>query len=75
MLSRDPQRAIRHSGADAATPEQGDPEQHDGGPTRGQGGTAAMTEPSLRAALLALGIGLVWAALSRGRRHRPTDLW
>ena len=40
-----------------------------------EGRTAADGELSLRAALLALGIGLLWAALSRSRRRRPTDLW
>jgi hypothetical protein len=32
-------------------------------------------EPALRAALLALGMGLTWLALSRGRRRRAPDLW
>jgi len=35
----------------------------------------ALREPSLRAALLALSVGLLWAALSRWRRRRPADLW
>lgn len=30
---------------------------------------------SLRAALLALGLGVVWIAYSRWRRRRPADLW
>jgi hypothetical protein len=36
---------------------------------------ALLREPSLRAALLALGMGAIWAALSRWRRRRPSDLW
>jgi hypothetical protein len=40
-----------------------------------QGGTAALQEPALHAALLALGLGVIWAGLSRARRRRPTDLW
>ena len=40
-----------------------------------QGGGAALQEPALHAALLALGLGVIWAVLSRGRRRRPTDLW
>jgi hypothetical protein len=40
-----------------------------------QGRAAADGESSLRAALLALGIGVIWAALSHRRRRRPTDLW
>jgi hypothetical protein len=36
---------------------------------------AALREPSLRAALLALGVGAIWAALSRWRRSRPSDVW
>jgi len=29
----------------------------------------------LRAALLALGVGIVWIALARWRRRRPSDVW
>jgi len=29
----------------------------------------------LRAALLALGVGIVWVALARLRRRRPSDVW
>ncbi len=36
---------------------------------------AALREPSLRAALLAIGVGLIWTALSRWRRSRTPDLW
>jgi hypothetical protein len=36
---------------------------------------AAPGGPSLRAALLALGLGVLWAALSRWRRRGPADLW
>ena len=71
MLSRDPRRA----GADVAAPDQGDLVKDHDGPVAEQGRTATPGEPSLRAAVLALGIGLLWAALSRGRRRRPTDLW
>ena len=40
-----------------------------------QGPTTAPGGPALRAALLALGIGLIWAMLGRGRRRGPKDLW
>jgi hypothetical protein len=40
-----------------------------------QGRFARLSEPSLRAAALAMGLGLVWVALSRGRRRGATDLW
>jgi hypothetical protein len=39
------------------------------------GPSAILNEPALRAALLALGVGLVWAALSQRRQQRPTDVW
>jgi hypothetical protein len=56
-------------------PEQGNLEGDDERRAGEQGGTAALSEPALRAAVLALGLGLLWAVLSRGRRRRPTDLW
>jgi hypothetical protein len=37
--------------------------------------STALRDPPLRAALLALGVGIVWAALAVGRRRRPTDVW
>jgi hypothetical protein len=40
-----------------------------------QGRTVGLREPTLRAALLALGLGLIWAVLSRGRRRHGADLW
>ena len=42
---------------------------------RARGRLAALSEPSLRAALLALGMGLTWLSLSRGRRRRAPDVW
>ena len=32
-------------------------------------------DAALRAALLALGVGIVWLALARWRRRRPSDVW
>jgi hypothetical protein len=37
--------------------------------------STALRDPSLRAALLALGVGVIWTALSRWRRRRAADLW
>ena len=36
---------------------------------------AALGEPSLRAAIVALAAGVVWAALSHWQRSRPGDPW
>jgi hypothetical protein len=36
---------------------------------------AALREPSLRAAMVAFGAGVVWAALVHWRRSRPEDPW
>ena len=75
MLSCCTGPAMWHPGLDVTTPEQGDLDEDDERPVREQGRTAALSEPAVRAALLALGLGLIWAVLSRGRRRRPTDLW
>jgi hypothetical protein len=64
-----------HSGVNVTTPEQGNLDQDDDRLVHDQGRAGALGEPALRAALLALGLGLIWAVLSRGRRRRPTDLW
>jgi hypothetical protein len=68
-------RDLRRAGADVATPDRGDLVKDNDRPFAEQGRTGTPGEPSLRAAVLALGIGLLWAVLSRGRRRRPTDLW
>jgi hypothetical protein len=36
---------------------------------------AALGKSSLRAALVAFGAGVVWAALTHWRRTRPADPW
>ena len=36
---------------------------------------AALAEPSLRAAALALGVGIVWVVFAYWRRRRPSDAW
>jgi len=75
MRSCHPQRVMWHAGVDMTTPEQDNLDEGDECPAHEQGRTAALSEPALRAALLALGLGVIWAVLSRGRRRRPTDLW
>jgi hypothetical protein len=40
-----------------------------------RGHTRALDQPSFRAALLTLGIGLLWAALARWRGRHPAQPW
>jgi hypothetical protein len=74
-------RVMWHADIDMTNPEQSHLEDDDHlddadkRAAREQGRTAAPSEPTLRAALLAVGLGLLWAVLSSGRRRRPTDLW
>jgi hypothetical protein len=37
--------------------------------------STVLREPSLRAALLAAGLAITWAAISRWQRSRPSPLW
>jgi hypothetical protein len=69
---RDPERP--RPCPEAAGPD-GDTAVGDDQSTPERGRLAALSEPSLRAALLALGLGLTWLALSRGRQRRAPDLW
>ena len=74
MTSRDECLERPRTRSDVAGPEPGQAGS-DVGPGWEQGRLVRLSEPSLRAAALAMGLGLVWVALSRGRRRRATDLW
>jgi hypothetical protein len=64
-----------HSGVEMTSPNQDNLDEDSEHPAREQGHSAVLSEPALRAAPLALGVGLLWAVLSHERRRRPTDLW